>query len=220
MVPAWLSWVSIFLLALACGCAVVIAVDVIVYRRQKMPIMNFVWPITALWAGPAALWIYWKMARPGDSGQSPPKPFWESVLIGDTHCGAGCTLGDLAGEWIVFLAGLTVAGSAIWADYALDFALAYMAGIVFQYYSIAPMRGLSGWNGIKAAVKADTVSLLCFEVGMFLWMALTAKVLFHPRLEPTSAAFWFMMQIAMLVGFLTAYPANWWLIRRHLKEAM
>ncbi|MEP6539229.1 MAG: DUF4396 domain-containing protein, partial [Bryobacteraceae bacterium] len=33
-------------------------------------------------------------------------------------------------------------------------------------------------------------------------------------------AYWFMMQIAMLVGFVTAYPANWWLIRKKFKEAM
>lgn len=29
-----------------------------------------------------------------------------------------------------------------------------------------------------------------------------------------------MMQIAMFAGFLTAYPANWWLLKKGLKEAM
>jgi len=29
-----------------------------------------------------------------------------------------------------------------------------------------------------------------------------------------------MMQIAMLIGFLTAYPVNWWLLRAGLKEKM
>jgi hypothetical protein len=102
----------------------------------------------------------------------------------------------------------------------MDFFLAYALGILFQYYSIAPMRGLSGWPGIKAALKADTVSLIAFEVGMFAWMALTNMVWFHPKLEPTTPAYWFMMQLAMLVGFITAYPANWWLLRKKLKEAM
>lgn len=51
-------------------------------------------------------------------------------------------------------------------------------------------------------------------------MALVSKLLFHPRLEPDQAAFWFVMQAAMFAGFLTAYPANWWLIRRGIKEAM
>jgi hypothetical protein len=29
-----------------------------------------------------------------------------------------------------------------------------------------------------------------------------------------------MMQIAMLCGFVTAYPVNWWLIRTGVKELM
>ncbi len=40
------------------------------------------------------------------------------------------------------------------------------------------------------------------------------------RLEVNSAEFWFMMQIAMLCGFLTSYPVNWWLLRSGIKEAM
>lgn len=29
-----------------------------------------------------------------------------------------------------------------------------------------------------------------------------------------------MMQIAMMCGFLTAYPVNWWLIKTGIKERM
>lgn len=148
------------------------------------------------------------------------RSYWQSVLIGTSHCGAGCTLGGFVGEWVVFLTGLIVAGSVLWAKYALDFGFANVAGIVFQYYSIAPIRGLSGWEGIKAAVKADTISLVAFETGMFAWMAFSSLILFHSGLAPTQAACWFMMQAAMFVGFITAYPANWWLIRTGPKEAM
>lgn len=120
----------------------------------------------------------------------------------------------------LFLTGLTVAGSVLWADYAIDFLFAYLTGLVFQYFAIAPMRNISGWAGVKAAIKADTISLISFEIGMFGWMARSNEVLFRPRLEPTEAADWFSMQIAMAVGFATAYPGNWWLIRRGWKEAM
>lgn len=118
----------------------------------------------------------------------------------------------------MFLTGLTIAGSVLWADYAIDFLFAYLLGLTFQYFAIAPMRHLSGWSGIKAAMKADTISLVAFEVGMFAWMAFSSRILFRPRLEPTQAAYWISMQIAMVVGFLTAYPANWWLIRKGLKR--
>ena len=73
---------------------------------------------------------------------------------------------------------------------------------------------------IKAALKADTISLLAFEIGMFAFMAVSSQLLFHPKLEPNQPAYWYMMQIAMLIGFVTAYPANWWLIRKGVKEAM
>jgi hypothetical protein len=39
-------------------------------------------------------------------------------------------------------------------------------------------------------------------------------------LEPTDARYWFLMQIAMLVGFATSYPANWFLPSKKIKEAM
>jgi len=45
-------------------------------------------------------------------------------------------------------------------------------------------------------------------------------VLFHPAPMPNQPAFWFMMQVGMLVGFITAYPMNWWLVRVGIKEPM
>jgi len=40
------------------------------------------------------------------------------------------------------------------------------------------------------------------------------------ELEVASQEFWFVIQIAMLFGFLTSYPVNWWLLRSGLKEKM
>ena len=214
-----LTQFAILSLVLSVFSALIIVGDLLTGHSQNMRVMNAVWPLTALWAGPLALLVYWRIGRQDDK-KRPQKPFWQSVIVGDTHCGAGCTVGDFLGEWVVFVTGVSAAGSVLWANYAVDFAFAYALGILFQYYSIAPMRGLSGWPGIRAALKADTVSLIAFEVGMFAWMALTNEVWFHPKLQPTMPAYWFMMQLAMFAGFVTAYPANWWLIRRKLKEEM
>ena len=139
-------------------------------RPQKMWIMNLVWPLTALYAGP-------------------------------------------------FASGLVLLGSTLFTHDLVSFVLAYVFGIFFQYFAIAPMRGLGFREGLWAAVKADTLSLTACEIGMFAWMAVTQKLLF-PGLEPRSWTFWFMMQIAMILGLATTFPANWWLIRRGGKEAM
>jgi hypothetical protein len=37
---------------------------------------------------------------------------------------------------------------------------------------------------------------------------------------PGTAAFWFIMSMALLTGFIIAYPMNWWLVSRSLKHGM
>jgi Domain of unknown function (DUF4396) len=52
-------------------------------------------------------------------------------------------------------------------------------------------------------------------------MAVMQLVLFtSPHLPPSTATYWFLMQVGMCLGFLTTYPVNVWLIRRGIKEAM
>jgi hypothetical protein len=46
------------------------------------------------------------------------------------------------------------------------------------------------------------------------------RQVFGTELEINTPEFWFMMQIAMICGFITAYPVNWWLIKAGVKEKM
>jgi hypothetical protein len=148
------------------------------------------------------------------------QPYWQVVFKGTTHCGAGCTLGDIIGEWGIFIAAATLAGITLWPEYIADFCLAYVLGIAFQFFAIAPMRGLGLRQGIVAAVKADTLALTAFEIGLFAWMAIFTVIIFNQALRPDSPVYWFMMQIGMVIGFATSYPMNWWLISKGIKEKM
>jgi hypothetical protein len=153
---------------------------------------------------------------------APEKPRWVTIAIEVSHCGSGCTLGDVIAEWIIYAVALTIAGHALFAEYIGDYVLALAFGIVFQYFAIAPMRGLGLRDGLKAAARADFISLTFFEIGLFGWMALMAFV-FAPaphHLMPNSAAYWFLMQIGMVAGFATAWPANVWLLNRGIKVPM
>jgi hypothetical protein len=38
--------------------------------------------------------------------------------------------------------------------------------------------------------------------------------------DPLKPAFWFVMSMGLLVGFIVAYPMNWWLVANHLKHGM
>ncbi len=232
--PPWLTTVAWISLGLSAASALVILGDIVAGRRQPMMVMNIVWPITGLYFGPLGLWAYWALGRP-NAGQprhhggaqrddparsKPANPTPAQVFVATSHCGAGCVLGDVTGEVALAATGLVLFGSPLLTAFAVDFALAYAFGIVFQYFTIAPMRGLGLKDGLVAAVKADTLSLISFEVGMFGWMALTRLVLFENPTGPDAASYWFLMQIAMVVGFGTSFPANWWLLRAGLKEAM
>jgi hypothetical protein len=234
-----LKTIATISLVLSILSALAILADIVLGgRRQRMRVMEAVWPITALYFGPFGLWAYWSIGRPGampdrrhcGSGSSSSgkthgrghrqKPMWQTTFVSTCHCGGGCTLGDIAGEWLVFLIGVTIAGAALWPELVADFALAYLLGIAFQYFAIVPMRNLSPHEGLISAAKADTLSLLAFEVGLFGWMILMRFVLFDPPLHPDDPVYWLMMQLGMVIGFATSYPANRWLVRRGIKEAM
>jgi hypothetical protein len=232
MIPDWLHALAIAALLVGAASAVILLVDV---RRhpQHMGIMDLVWPITGLYAGPLALWGYYKFGRAaGHGGHEHGKPFFAAVGIGATHCGAGCTLGDIVAEWLCFAVPViavwfgfqSIFAEKMFAVWIVDFILAFAFGIVFQYFAIAPMRGLGLRDGIVAALKADTLSLTAWQVGMYGFMALAQFLYFKPLLgkllEVNTVEFWFTMQIAMLAGFVTSYPVNWWLIRAGIKEEM
>ena len=174
MAPNWLTVVAWVYLSVCLCCAGIITYDIAVdHRRQPMGVMNFVYPITALYFG----------------------PFWLAITI------AGATLG---------------------AEYVGDYVLALAFGIIFQYFAIAPMRGLGLKDGLIAAAKADFISLTAFEAGLFGWMAVMAFVLFPAphQLMPNSVAFWLLMQIGMIIGFAISWPANVWLVNRGIKVPM
>ena len=64
MPPGWLTIFAWLYLSVCFTCAMVIAYDVVFnHRHQQMGVMNFVFPITALYFGPFALALYWRWGR-------------------------------------------------------------------------------------------------------------------------------------------------------------
>ncbi len=243
-IPGWLHALSIASLCVGFASALWIAWDE-AHHPQQMRIMNFVWPVTGLYAPFVGVWGYCKWGRLATAarkqaaaarGEDPPSmretPFPAKVAKGSSHCGAGCTLGDICAEWLVYLVPAiavalgwrTIFPDKIFAVWIVDYVFAFGFGIVFQYFTIKPMRNLSPGEGIVQAVKADTLSLTSWQLGMYGFMAFAHFYVFATligvRLEVASPEFWLMMQIAMWCGFATSYPVNWWLIQSGIKEAM
>ncbi|MCM2294065.1 DUF4396 domain-containing protein [Allorhizobium sp. BGMRC 0089] len=163
-------------------------------------------------------------------GKKPPMPVM--VAKGALHCGSGCMIGDIVAEWLAFLLPSlalvfgwhSLFGEKIFAVWVFDFVLAFLLGIAFQYFAIVPMRKLSPGQGLVAAFKADTLSLISWQIGMYAVMALFQFLIypaaFGHRVEVNTPEFWFAMQLAMIAGFATSYPMNWWLISQGIKEKM
>lgn len=224
LVAAWLQCLSLAHVSLSVLTALLVLGDILLLgRRQPMAIMAAVWPLTMLYFGPLGLVFYLWFGRaparsPGGGHHHAAGPLWQAVFKGATHCGAGCVLGDLLGEWIAWTTRAELFGSAFAARLLLALGFAYGFGVLFQYFAIAPMRGLGLRQGLVAAVKADTLSLLAYELGMFAAMGLVAWLL--PALTPAQGTYWLAMQGAMLAGFATTAPVNAWLIARGIKERM
>ncbi len=121
MVPQWLETLSTASLIIAGICALVIAFHV-ARHPQHMWIMNLVWPITALYFGPIALWAYFRWApsgakgammhsgMPGHEHHATERPFWQKCAIATSHCGSGCTVGDIMAEWLLYFFPLSLFG--------------------------------------------------------------------------------------------------------------
>src|ERR1700733_6184805 len=108
---AWVSLIAAF------ASVLIIAVDE-ARHPQKMWIMNLVWPITALYFSIFALWAYFRIGKPTTSDAMPKMshmnmehaagphaptrdPTWQQTAIATSHCGAGCTLGDIIAEFSI-----------------------------------------------------------------------------------------------------------------------
>jgi hypothetical protein len=223
---AWLS------LSVAFLCAAIITVHEI-RNPQKMMVMNLVWPLTALYLSIFGLFAYFRygvpMSRshayggadmPMEMGQK-ASPTLTEAAVSATHCGAGCVLGDIVSEFAVYASGAVILGSMLWASFVWDFVAAWSLGIVFQYFTIVPMRKLLPIEGLEAAVKADTLSILAFQIGMYVWMLFAHfRISSMSGMGPNTPVYWLLMQAAMICGFVTSIPMNWWLLKIGWKESM
>jgi uncharacterized protein DUF4396 len=230
--PSWFELFAWVALGLGFASALVVLADIFVLgNRQHMAIMNIAFPLTGLYMGPIALWAYFSRGRRMSRKRMPmqaagmneeARDSWWQVSLSDTHCGAGCVLGDIGGEWIVWATAWMIGSTAaLGPEYILDLTLAWTFGILFQYFVIAPVRNQVGRLApLRDAIRSDTLSVLGFEVGLFGWMAVSDYVIWDPPLPIDSSSHWFMMQIGMMLGFVTSWPVNRWLLRRGIKEPM
>ncbi|WP_204942905.1 DUF4396 domain-containing protein [Micromonospora luteifusca] len=222
MLLVLLSWIS---LGAGIVSSALIAVDTRV-RGYRQPIKSeeFVWPITGLYLGPAAVVAYRRWVRPHSrrwqqqNGRPPRRPRQIVILTGVCQCGAHCALGVILGEMVVFAGGIRLAGDTLWASYISDYIGAVVVGVAFRYFTSVRRGRLRMWDALVTVCKADLLAVTAFEIALFVWLAFSHHVIApEPPLNPTTPAFWFFIQIGLASGFVAAWPATSWLVRRGIK---
>jgi len=140
---------------------------------------------------------------------------WRQVLGSTMHCAAGDGLGIVAGAAI---------GSFFHVSPATDFVLEYGLGFGFgwAYFQAFAMRNMAGGSYIRSLQSTFLPELLSMNLlmaGMEPTMRLLMSSL-EGAGDPLRPAFWFVMSMSLMVGFMLAYPMNWWLVNKGMKHGM
>jgi hypothetical protein len=84
------------------------------------------------------------------------------------------------------------------------------------------MRDTAGGSYRRALAKTflpEFLSMNLLMAGM-LPIAALGRMTGRNGMNPLTPEFWFVMSMALLAGFVVAYPMNWWLVARGLKHGM
>ena len=140
---------------------------------------------------------------------------WRQVLGSTMHCVAGDGVGILVGA---------VIGSFLALPMLKDIALEYVLGFgfgwsIFQSLFMRDSVGGSYMLALKKTFIPELVSMNCLMAAM-VPVSSIAKAHVPGSDSALSPAFWFIMSMALLAGFIAAYPMNWWLVSNHLKHGM
>ena len=217
--PGWLTPVAWAFLALSAASAAAIAYDIYARRHRHTHLAaELVWVGSALYLGPFALGLYARQGRtPATAAQAVGRqqdpgrlPLAADVLPG----GTASAVSHVIGVPLVIASGLTIAGIDLWVMILVIAAIAMALLFGHERATGAPGGAVVP---VGAALGAAVLTVLAFDVGMGGWMLLLHFNALMPA--ASEAGFWFLMQIGVVLGLMTGYPAVAWLARQRRSAA-
>ncbi|NOX74546.1 MAG: DUF4396 domain-containing protein [Alphaproteobacteria bacterium] len=140
---------------------------------------------------------------------------WRQVLGSTMHCAAGDGLGIIAGAAVAGVLQLSP-----WKDFGLEYALGFGFGwAYFQAFAMKDMVGGSYIRSLKETFIPELLSMNLLMTGMLPTMRFMMERIEGAN-DPFNPTFWFTVSMAMIVGFVLAYPVNWWLVVNNMKHGM
>lgn len=221
-VPDWLGPVAWIYIATCLVGLVVIAADIYAARRRHSTRSSeLVWVTSALYLGPFAIWWYLKrgrteptprLASQAPSSQVTPESSRPTIVRALLPGGSASAVAHLVAVPVVAWAGWTIAGLAMWPMILVIAALVLVTLALYELTaSHSGSSGASRSQSVAAALGIAVVTVGAFDVGMVGWMLFLHYNEAMPGItEPT---FWFLMQVGVVIGLATGYPAVRWLAR-------
>lgn len=192
-----------------------VAIDI--RSTPESPVLKWGFVLLTAYTGPLGAFLYVLGCREPLPGlhERYVAVRWRQVLGSTMHCVAGDGVGILAGAVIASFFHLSKV-TDISLEYLLGFGFGWM---IFQALFMRDMAGGSYRRSLTSTFFPELLSMNCLMAGMVPTMVL-AKQYVPASNTPTDPAFWFVMSMALLVGFIVAYPMNWWLVSNHMKHGM
>ena len=192
-----------------------VAIDI--WRTPEANSLRWGFIILTIFSGPLGAFFYVLGCReplPG-THEHYVSPTWKQVLGSTMHCASGDGLGIILGAAIAFYVTMPTA-----ADIGLEYALGFGFGwLFFQAFAMRDMAGGDYMKSLKMTFIPEFLSMNVLMAGMLVvskfWMPAVDEAS-----NPGSPAFWFIMSMSLIAGFICAYPMNWWLVTRHIKHGM
>jgi hypothetical protein len=187
----------------------------------ESPVLKWAFVILTAFTGPFGAFFYVLGCREPLRGTHEEyiAARWRQVLGSTMHCVAGDGIG-------IVVAAAVGSGLALsfWPDFLFEYALGFGFGwAFFQAFAMRDMAGGSYLASLKMTFLPELLSMNLLMTGMVFTSSFAMmRVGGGPmtNLAPTRPQFWFVMSMALIVGFVCAYPINWWLVANHMKHGM
>ncbi len=209
-----LNGVILLWFVLTAMAVVFVALDI--RSTPESPVLKWGFVLLTAYTGPIGAFLYVLGCREPLPGlhERYAAARWRQVLGSTMHCVAGDGVGILAGAAIGSYLILSRP-----ADVALEYALGFGFGwTVFQALFMRDAAGGSYRRALARTFLPEFLSMNLLMAGMLPVASIGRMLAANPG--PLTAKFWFVMSMGLLVGFLAAYPVNWWLVARGLKHGM
>lgn len=195
-------------------CVVFVGADI--RRTPESIVLKWGFVVVTAYSGPIGALLYVLSCREPlpNTHVEYVRARWRQVVGSTMHCVAGDGLG------ILFAAAVTSRlGLPTWADLLAEYAVGFLFGwTIFQALFMRSMAGGDYGRSLRMTFLPELVSMNAVMAGMTALSIPWLQHLMSPG--PAHPAFWFVMSISLTLGFVLAYPMNWWLVAAGLKHGM